>query len=68
MSNKDNPHYVTPEEAEEKRCVEAPDVWHCRGPECMAWRWGIKYNYLKDEDRHEVAFSKTHGYCGLVDK
>lgn len=34
----DNPHYVTPKEAEQKVCPQ-PDLSSCRGPNCMAWRW-----------------------------
>lgn len=34
----DNPHYVTPEEAEDKLCpLFSNDC--CYGPRCMAWRW-----------------------------
>ena len=38
----DNPHYVTPEEANNKKCQMAMSReiarW-CDGPKCMAWRW-----------------------------
>ena len=67
----ENPHYVTPEEAKEKLC---PLVWGegCRGPECMAWRWGKEFYdttvefeggaFIKETWR----YSTTHGYCGMV--
>ena len=37
-------HYVTPEEAERKRCVNPNGphgAWeyYCKHKECMAWRW-----------------------------
>lgn len=43
----DNPHYVTPEEAENKICVQSMQIVmpmdseaaSCAGPKCMAWRW-----------------------------
>lgn len=42
----DNPHYVTPEEAEKIGCVMSmmrnnPNIVYqtCLGPKCMAWRW-----------------------------
>jgi hypothetical protein len=36
----DNPHYVTPEEAEEKTCPYDAKNWGtCMGSQCMAWRW-----------------------------
>ena len=38
----DNPHYVTPEEANSKLCPNGMaydgTCW-CAGPNCMAWRW-----------------------------
>lgn len=62
----DNPHYVTPEEAAEKDCVMRPDEYWCKGPKCMAWRWGPSYKWNEDEDKPEVNYSTTHGYCGMV--
>ena len=65
-----NPHYLTPEEAEEKICPHKPNqmsIW-CDGPKCMAWRWAkesVEYEngpFLQDIWRN----STTHGYCGLV--
>jgi len=38
----DNPHYVTPEEAEKMRCqmkMNGEKLPSCNGPKCMAWRW-----------------------------
>jgi hypothetical protein len=47
MSNGDNPHYVTPEEAKGKMLCPmgmpyADGDCYCAGPKCMAWRWEIK--------------------------
>lgn len=68
----DNPYYVTVVEAENKRCVEAPDVWYCHGPECMAWRWKEE-DYLAKIENSNISidvvkqrYSTTHGYCGMV--
>ena len=61
-----NPHYVTPEEAAEKDCAMRPDEYWCKGPKCMAWRWGTSFKWNEDEDRPEVIYSTTHGYCGMV--
>ena len=66
----DNPHYITPEEAEDLYCpismgaIEGKDL--CAGPKCMAWRWGPSYKWNEDEDRPEVTYSTTHGYCGMA--
>jgi hypothetical protein len=65
----DNPHYVTPEEAEKKFCPH--DLAFCRGSQCMAWRWrphghqdfaqGLMLQLpLTPEE------PMTHGYCGMV--
>ena len=65
----DDPHYVTPEEAEEKDCAMRPDEYWCKGPKCMAWRWRLM-PYEDDEnlktDSWVPVYSKTHGYCGMV--
>ena len=38
----DNPHYMTPKEANSKLCLNGMaydgTCW-CDGPKCMAWRW-----------------------------
>ena len=66
-----NPHYLTPEEAEEKICPHKPNqmsIW-CEGPKCMAWRWAkLKEPEYRVENNimgpHN--YSTTHGYCGMV--
>jgi len=61
-----NPHYLTPEEAEEKWCVQYMRDWAtCSGPKCMAWRWRIRFDY-DDEGRGHQKISTTHGQCGIV--
>jgi hypothetical protein len=68
----DNPHYVTPEEAEKMRCqmkMNGEKLPFCYGPNCMAWRWGklkepeyrVENNIMGPHD-----YSTTHGYCGMV--
>jgi hypothetical protein len=54
MTDQQNPHYVTPEEAKKKICLlsmggllmvhDAVMVseHECHGPDCMAWRWRPK--------------------------
>lgn len=70
-----NPHYVTPEEAENRICVQAMQVVlpsdseaaSCAGPKCMAWCWKYVHSDI-DENTGEAfkVFSTTHGYCGMV--
>jgi hypothetical protein len=66
----DNPHYVTPEEADLKFCpVKHGMITGCDGPKCMAWQWHrIKYDNEKDPETNswKTIFSTTHGYCGMV--
>jgi hypothetical protein len=66
----DNPHYITPEEADLKFCpVNHGMITGCDGPKCMAWRWGklkepeyrVENNIMGPHD-----YSTTHGYCGMV--
>jgi hypothetical protein len=70
QSTTDNPHYVTPEEADLKFCpVNHGMITYCDGPKCMAWRWGkLKEPEYRVENNimgpHE--YSTTHGYCGMV--
>ena len=45
----DNPHYVTPEEAERKTCVVNPAETFCNGPDCMAWRWVYQWDEITDD-------------------
>ena len=64
----DNPHYVTPEEAEKKICpmrmVNNGNPF-CDGPLCMAWRWQEKADWKEGSDLL-VTYSTAHGYCGMV--
>jgi len=65
----DNPHYVTPKEADMKKCAMKPNQFYCAGPKCMAWCWVlIKYEDEKDPETNSwnPIFSTTHGYCGMV--
>ena len=65
----DNPHYVTPEEAQTKWCPVQNPPQACVGKECMAWQWHrIKYDNEKDPETNswKTIFSTTHGYCGMV--
>lgn len=68
----DNPHYVTPEEAEIKFCPytlskrsEVSRHFTCAGPNCMAWRWKETADWKEGSDLL-VTYSTTHGYCGMV--
>jgi len=67
-----DPHYVTPKEAEEKDCAMRPDEYWCKGPKCMAWRWQMfdktfdHTNSLMPPPKRVYEYSKTHGYCGMV--
>lgn len=64
-----NPHYLTPEEAEKKYCpLKYSD---CIGPKCMAWRWkpegtqNLRQGYELKIPLHPEQ-PTTHGYCGMV--
>ena len=67
-----NPHYLTPEEAEEKTCPYDAKNWGtCMSSQCMAWRWRPKGH----QDLMQGAMLQlplvpeepmTHGYCGMV--
>jgi hypothetical protein len=68
----DNPHYVTPEEAEKKYCpLKYSD---CIGPKCMAWRWQelvedfvkVSGSEIGPIEKVVKGYSTTHGYCGMV--
>ena len=73
QSTTDNPHYVTPEEAEKMGCcmsMNRPEfAAACIGETCMAWRWAklkepeyrVENNIMGPHD-----YSTTHGYCGMV--
>jgi hypothetical protein len=75
MTDQQNPHYVTPEEAEHLFCPMSKSVFGkskiCSGPQCMAWRWRPKGH----QDLMQGAMLQlplvpeepmTHGYCGMV--
>ena len=63
QSMTDNPHYVTPEEAQTKWCPIQNPPQACIGTECMAWRW----KQMKDLSGKVIKkTSTTHGYCGMV--
>jgi len=66
---KDNPHLVTPEEADRMACpmrMNRPEFTAaCIGTICMAWRWK-EINDWDEEEGVEVSYSTTHGYCGMV--
>jgi len=64
----DNPHYVTPDEAEEKLCPMKHNRsvgYCCDAKECMAWRWLQVPGWQEGRDEL-VTYSTTHGYCGMV--
>ena len=71
----DNPHYITPEEAENRICVQAMQVVLpmdseaalCAGPKCMAWRWKEIADWKEGSDLL-VTYSETHGYCGMAER
>jgi hypothetical protein len=63
----DNPHYVTPEEAEEKTCPYDAKNWGtCMSSQCMAWRWRLDMTYSDKGFNDGQKYSTTHGYCGMV--
>ena len=63
----DNPHYVTPEEAEKMGCcmsMNRPEfAAACIGKTCMAWRWKQQSDLA---GKVVKKISTTHGYCGMV--
>ena len=69
----DNPHYVTPEEADLKLCPMAKQhqnaewEYYCDGPKCMAWRWKPTHRQAEWPTPQIVTeYNTTHGYCGMV--
>jgi len=69
----DNPHYVTPEEAEKMGCcmsMNRPEfAAACIGKTCMAWRWqeiGRDFSKLDHNHSPTPVYSTTHGFCGMV--
>ena len=68
----DTPHYVTPEEAEEKTCPYDAKNWGtCMSSQCMAWRW--QQTVIRENNSVKMTpeglvttISTTHGYCGMV--
>jgi hypothetical protein len=74
-----NPHYVTPEEANQKLCPMAkPNTTYidqrCNGPACMAWRWKENFETITSfsNGKYEIFgkeirdYSTVRGYCGMV--
>jgi len=69
----DNPHYVTPEEAENHGCVmsmarENPSLVYqtCIGHRCMAWRWDKNAPMRYKGDGNPQPTEQAKGYCGMV--
>ena len=68
----DNPHYVTPEEADKMGCpmsMNRPEfAAACIGKTCMAWRWKhvVTVEKINGFEIETVDTSTTHGYCGMV--
>lgn len=68
----DNPHFITPEEAEKKLCPMSmtrklgADI--CISKDCMAWRWAKIYveNDKGYPGQTDTTYSTTHGRCGKV--
>ena len=62
-----NPNYVTPEEAEEKICINSQ--YCCVGKNCMAWHWH-EYQIPVLGNESPVVWKKvgsvTYGRCGMV--
>ena len=67
----DNPHYVTPEEAQTKWCPIQNPPQACVGTECMAWRWkpegtqNLRQGYELRIPLHPEE-PMEHGYCGMI--
>ena len=66
-----NPHYVTPDEAERKRCVNPNGphgTWeyYCKHKECMAWRWDEHAPIRYKGDGNPKPTEEAKGYCGMV--
>ena len=65
----DNPNYVTPKEADMKKCAMKPNQFYCAGPKCMAWRWqevGRNFSKLDHNYSPTPVYNTTHGFCGMV--
>ena len=62
-----NPHYITPKEAEEKVCPYY-GMENCMSFDCMAWRWAKIYveNDKGYPGQADTTYSTTHGRCGKV--
>ena len=70
MTENNNPHYVTPEEADKMKCpmkITATIRYaKCHGPECLAWRWVWHLEENPETKKVGDIYSTTHGYCGMV--
>ena len=70
MNEAQNPHYVTPEQADNMFCpfTMVGDGDPCEGPKCMAWRWKhvVTTEVINGFQIETVDSSTTHGYCGMV--
>jgi len=74
----DNPHYVTPEKAQEFGCVMSmgrnnPSIIYqaCLGDKCMAWRWrpAGHQDLMRGLGLPLPLVPEepmTHGYCGMI--
>jgi len=69
----DNPHYMTPEEAEKMGCcmsMNRPEfAAACIGKTCMAWRWENEEKEWINTGAgkgHWKPAQRTHGFCGMV--
>ena len=66
----DNPHYVTPEEAEKMGCcmsMNRPEfAASCIGKTCMAWRWEMKPSMLINWLQPNINRTRNHTGLGLA--
>jgi hypothetical protein len=79
MTEQQNPHYVTPEEAEKTYCpmkMSGEKLPFCYGPKCMAWRWEMKRSmlinwaatkYQPDPQPHWIRIG-DHPYKDVIDR
>lgn len=63
----DNPHYVTPAEAQHKYCPVMNPSQACIGKQCMLWRWKYISSDIDPDTKEPFnTYSTTHGYCGMM--